>query len=133
MQNQTVDEGDTAFFTCQATGTPILNISWYFNGVLVENTNTMEHMISEMSLNSKAKSGTLAVKNVVSSDIGTYTCNAYNHASSDSNSGVLTVHGKDVNTFNLCALCRWQLLCRSFNWLLFQNKLTFMWLLYYIE
>ena len=104
VQDQTVNEGDTAFFTCQVTGTPIPNISWYLNGVLVDKTNTMKYMISDMSLNLKAKSSTLAVRNVVSSDIGTYTCYAFNYASSNTSSGMLNVHGKDV-VYQICDNC----------------------------
>ena len=94
VKNQTLTEGDTALFTCQATGTPIPNISWYFNGAAVDKAKIMKYMISEMSLNLKAKSSTLTVINVVPSDIGTYTCNAANFASSDSSSGMLTINGK---------------------------------------
>ena len=109
VANQTINEEDTALFTCQATGTPIPNISWYFNGVPVDETNTMKYMISEMLLNTIAKRSTLTVMNVEPSDIGTYTCEAANFASIDTSSGVLTVISKDVivhitiNTLKFCA------------------------------
>jgi len=96
--NQTLNDGDTALFTCQATGNPIPNISWYFNGVPVKKDNATKYniMISEMSLNSIAKSSTLTIMNVQSPDIGTYTCEAINFASTDTSSGVLTIKGKNI-------------------------------------
>ena len=90
--NQTQNEGDTASFTCQATGQPVPTISWYFNGVLL--VNGMEHMISMMSSNTTTISSTLTILNVQSSDVGTYTCNATNVVSTNNSSGVLTVNGK---------------------------------------
>ena len=109
--NQTINEEDTALFTCQATGTPIPNISWYFNGVPVDEANTMKYMISEMLLNTIAKSSTLTVLKVQTSDTGTYTCKAFNFASTDISSGVLTVNGKDVIVhinINIIHLCKYQ-------------------------
>ena len=92
----TVNEEETAFFTCQATGTPIPNISWYFNGVPVDMGNTTKYTISEMLLNAISKSSTLIVMNVESYDVGIYTCKAVNFASTDTSSGVLTVNGKNI-------------------------------------
>ena len=89
--DQTQNEGDTASFTCQATGEPVPTISWYFNGVLL--VNGIEHMISVMSSNTTTINSTLTIMNVQSSDVGTYTCNATNVLSTDNSSGVLTVNG----------------------------------------
>ena len=91
---QTQNEGDTTSFTCQATGEPVPTISWYFNGVLVDEANTMKYTISVMSLNSTTISNILTIMDVESSDVGTYTCNATNVVSSDTSSGVLTVNGE---------------------------------------
>ena len=99
--NETLNEGDTAFFTCQATGTPIPKISWYFNGVPVEKTNTVKYLISELSLNPTTKNSTLKILDADSSDIGTYTCNASNILSSDTSSGMLAVDGKSVTEIML--------------------------------
>ena len=88
VMDQTLDEGDTASFTCQATGEPVPTISWYFNDTPVDEANTM------MSLNTNTISNTLTIMNVQSSDVGTYTCNATNVVSSDTSSGVLTVNGE---------------------------------------
>ena len=88
------DEGDTASFTCQATGGPVPTISWYFNGAPVNVTNTMKYTISETSVDTTTINITLTIMSVESSDVGTYTCNATNVVSSDTSSGVLTVNGE---------------------------------------
>ena len=99
VMNQTQNEGDTASFTCQATGEPVPTISWYFNGAIL--VNGMEHMISIMALNTTTINSTLTIMNVQSSDVGTYTCDATNIISTDTSSGVLTVNGKLL----LCTYC----------------------------
>ena len=92
VMDETQDEGDTAFFTCQATGEPVPTISWYFNGTLLADGST--HTISETSVNTTTINSTLTIMSVESSDVGTYTCNATNVVSSDTSSGVLTVNGE---------------------------------------
>ena len=92
MIYETQNEGDTASFTCQATGEPVPTISWYFNSTLL--VNGMEHMISMMLLNTTTINSTLTIMNVQSSDVGTYTCNATNVISTDNSSGILTVNGE---------------------------------------
>jgi len=87
-------EGDTALFTFQATSLLTLNISWSFNGVPVNKTNTQKYMISERSFNPTTKSSTLKVFDLESSNMGTYACKAVNVLSSKSSFGVLTVFGK---------------------------------------
>jgi len=91
---ETLDEGDTALFTFQATGTPIPNISWYFNGAPVEEMKQNKYIISEISFNPTTKNSTLKIINVELFDIGTYTCDAANPVNSRVSSGVLTVNGK---------------------------------------
>jgi len=76
--DETQNEGNTASFTCQATGEPVPIIIWYFNGVPVDETDTMNYTISEMSLNTTTINNTLTVMSVESSDVGTYTCSATN-------------------------------------------------------
>ena len=97
LMNKTLSEGDTAFFTCQASGTPIPKISWYFNSAPVDMANTIKYMISEKSFNPTTKNSTLNVLDVYSSDIGEYTCNATNLVSSDTSSGILAVDGESVS------------------------------------
>ena len=93
--DETQDEGDTASFTCQATGEPVPTISWYFNGIPISNdTDVDKYDISETSVNTTTINSTLTIMSVQSSDVGTYTCNATNVVSSDTSSGVLTVNGE---------------------------------------
>jgi len=92
--DQTLNEGDTALFTCQATGTPIPKISWYFNSAPVDKANTMKYAISEVLFNPTTKNNMLKILDADSSDIGTYTCNASNIVSSDTSSGMLGVNGE---------------------------------------
>ena len=99
--DQTLNEGDTASFTCQTTGEPIPTISWYFNGAPVDEANTMKYTMSMMSLNTTTINNTLTIMNVQSSDVGAYTCNATNVVSNDTSSGVLTVYGELL----LCISC----------------------------
>jgi len=83
------NEGAIANFDCQATGLPVPIISWYFNDVPVDVTNTMKYNV----LSNAPGQSTLRINNVQSSDVGTYTCNATNIVSSDTSSGVLIVNG----------------------------------------
>ena len=93
VMNETLNEGDTASFTCQVTGGPLPTIAWYFNGALL--INGMKRLISIIILNSNITiNSILVIMNVQSSDVGTYTCNATNVVSSDTSSGVLTVNGE---------------------------------------
>ena len=91
------DEGATASFTCQATGEPVPTISWYFNDVPVDVTDTMKYNVVSPSLGQS----TIRINGVQSSDVGTYTCNATNVVSSNTSSGVLTVNGE------LALVCLW--------------------------
>ena len=92
--DQTSNEGDTASFTCQATGEPVSAISWYFNGAPLNENNAMKYTILEVTLNTTTISNTLLITSVESSDVGTYTCIATNVVSSDTSAGVLTVNGE---------------------------------------
>ena len=94
VMDQTENEGNTAYFQCQATSQPVSTISWYFNGIIVDEANTMKYTISMMTLNTTTTRNVLTIMNVQSSDVGTYTCNATNVVSSDTSSGVLTVNGE---------------------------------------
>ena len=90
--DQTQNEGNVAaVFACQATGEPFPTISWYFNDVPVDMTNTVKYNV----LSVYPGQSILRISNVQSSDVGTYTCNATNVVSSEISSGVLTVNGED--------------------------------------
>jgi len=84
------NEGGIANFACQATGQPVPTFSWYFNDVPVNVTNTVKY---EVFTNSPGQSD-IRIKNVQSSDVGTYRCNATNFVSSSTSPGVLTVNGE---------------------------------------
>ena len=85
------NETEAALFTCQATGEPVPTISWYFNDVPVTSSVKYEIFPPLPGLNLL----TLIIRNVQSSDVGTYTCNATNVVSSDTSSGILAVNGED--------------------------------------
>jgi len=101
--DQTQNETETASFSCQATGQPVPTISWYFNDVLVDVTDTTKYAVSVTSLNITTNNSTLTIMSVQSSDVGTYTCNATNVVSSNTSSGVLTVNGEDYILW--CDVC----------------------------
>ena len=90
-----------AVFTCQATGEPVPNISWYFNGVMINVSDTNKYMIMSASLNTTTTENTLIVYSVTSSDVGTYTCNATNIIGDDQSFGILTVNGKEFSDVNI--------------------------------
>ena len=98
VMDQVQDEGGTISLTCSATGQPLPTISWYFNGVPINEINTMKYTISGTLLNTTTISSTLTVMNVESSDVGTYTCNATNVVSTDISAGILTVNGELIAT-----------------------------------
>ena len=90
VMDRTENEGNIASFSCQATGEPVPTISWYFNDVPVDVTNTVKYTV----ISTSPGQSSLRINNVQSSDVGTYTCNATNVVSSDTSSGVLTVNGE---------------------------------------
>ena len=94
LMNQTQTVGENTSFTCQATGEPVPTINWYFNGVPVDETNTMKYTTSMMSLNTTTIINTLTIMSVESSDVGIYTCNATNVVSGYTSSGILSINGK---------------------------------------
>ena len=89
-------------FTCQATGEPLPNITWYFNNTEL----VFPHAKYEMNLtvvNSTTVSSSLTVHDVVSYDVGLYTCLASNSAGNANISGVLTMNGKHA-TQSYCSM-----------------------------
>ena len=97
--NSVTNETNLDTFTCQATGEPVPNITWYFNGVVMDVSDTSKYSIESRSINTTTTGNTLIVYNVTSSNVGTYTCNATNIIGSDfigdvQSSGILTVYGK---------------------------------------
>ena len=95
INDQVGNQNETVVFLCQAVGEPIPDISWYFNGVMINvSDNNSKYMIISRSLNITSTENTLTVYNVTPPDAGTYTCNASNRIGSDVSSGILTVTSK---------------------------------------
>jgi len=86
------DEGrDIANFTCQAVGEPVPSISWYFNGVMIDVSDTSKYRIVSRLINITATENTLTVYNATETDVGTYACNATNMYGSDISHGELCI------------------------------------------
>ena len=93
--NEIRDQTENVTFICQAVGEPVPNISWYFNGVMINvSDNSSKYMIMSRSLNITTTENTLTVYNVTSSDVGTYSCISSNIIGSVTSSGILTVTSK---------------------------------------
>ena len=87
------NETNPITFSCQAIGEPVPNISWYFNGEMIDVSNASKYIISNSS-NGTMVISLLTIMNTQSSDVGRYTCVAENIIGSDQSSGVLLVNGK---------------------------------------
>ena len=94
INNEVKNQNANVTFLCQAVGEPVPDISWYFNGVMINvSDNSSKYMIMSRSLNITTTENTLTVYNVTSSDVGTYSCNAINILENDSTGGLLQVNG----------------------------------------
>ena len=91
--NSLENETNPVIFSCQAIGEPVPNISWYFNGEMIDVSNASKYIISNSS-NGTMVMSLLTIMNTQSSDVGRYTCVAENFIGSDQSSGVLSVNGK---------------------------------------
>ena len=98
------NETNPIAFSCQAIGEPFPNISWYFNGAMIDVTNASKYIISNSS-NGTMVISLLTIMNTQSSDVGRYTCVAENIIGSDHASGVLIVNGKQT-CFLLLLYCK---------------------------
>ena len=95
IHNEVRNQKDNVTFLCQAVSEPVPDISWYFNGVMINvSDNSSKYMIMSRSLNISTTENTLTVYNVTSSDVGTYTCDSSNIIGSVTSSAVLTVTSK---------------------------------------
>ena len=88
----TVNETHNVNFVCQAIGEPFPNIGWYFNGMVLNLSNTLKYNSHSFTLNENILAF-LTIISAQSSDVGTYTCQAENIIGSDQTSGILTVNG----------------------------------------
>ena len=93
--NMLENETNPIAFSCQAVGEPVPDISWYFNGEMIDVSNASKYIISNSS-NGTMVISLLTIMNTQSSDVGRYTCVAENIIGSDQSSGILTVNGKQI-------------------------------------
>ena len=93
ITDKTENETLSATFTCQAIGEPIPTINWYFNGIMINVSNSTKYAVFN-SFNETIITNLLTIVNVQSSDVGTYTCHTENIVGFDQQSGILTVNGK---------------------------------------
>ena len=110
------DQNENVTFLCQAVGEPVPDISWYFNGVMINvSDSSSKYMTMSRSLNITTTENTLTVYNLISSDVGTYTCDSSNIIGSVTSSGVLTVTSKLAKPVYLYIhmLCNYFILKRS--------------------
>ena len=95
LNNELKNQMENVTFLCQAVGKPVPDISWYFNGVMINvSDNSSKYMIMSRTLNITTTENTLTVYNVASPDAGIYTCDASNYIGSAETSGILTVTSK---------------------------------------
>ena len=95
VTDETDNETNPVTFSCQATGEPVPNISWYFNSIMMITSNSSKYNISN-SFDETLVTSLLTIMNIQSSDVGTYTCHAENFIGIDRSFGILTVNGKFV-------------------------------------
>ena len=84
--NQTIPKGQTASFSCSATGDPTPSIKWYKSQDPISN-NTHFSVLSN---------ATLVVNNVSEQDNGWYTCRATNDAGTIEDRANLLVAGMET-------------------------------------
>ena len=93
----TENETNHIDFVCRAVGEPAPNIIWYFNGAVIDLSDTSKYGTSVFPLDQNILS-ILFLISAESSDVGTYTCQAVNIVGTDESSSVLTVNG----IYNYC-------------------------------
>jgi len=91
------DEGrGDAHFKCRATGEPIPDISWHFNGVVINDVDTGKYRLTSTVINSTTIEKALIVYNITSADSNVYTCDASNRIGNDINHGKSKLAGYNV-------------------------------------
>ena len=83
------NETNPVTFICAAIGEPVPTISWYFNNILL---NDSDHNIFS-TVSGIVVESLLTIFTARSSDVGTYTCHAENFMGTDRSSGILTING----------------------------------------
>ena len=92
LADMTENETNNVDFVCRAVGDPAPNIIWYFNGAMIDLSNTAKYHTSVLPLGQDILSFFLLI-DAESSDVGTYTCQAVNIVGTDESSSILTVNG----------------------------------------
>ena len=87
------NETNPATFSCQATGEPVPSIIWYFDGVMINVSNTTKYNVTS-SINGTVITSIITIMNTQSSDAGIYTCEAENFLGTSRSSGILTINGQ---------------------------------------
>ena len=91
------NETNPTDFVCQAIGVPLPYFRWYFNGIIINLSNSSKYNSSSIALNESIIESTFTIIATKSSDVGTYTCEAKNIIGNDQSSGVLSVNGEQVH------------------------------------
>lgn len=87
------NETNSITFSCQAIGDPVPTISWYFNNVMINESDASKYHVSR-SISGIEIASSLTVMNTQSFDAGIYTCEAKNFIGSVRSSGILTINGE---------------------------------------
>ena len=89
LENETIP----VTFSCQATGEPVPTIIWYFDGVMINVSNTSKYNVTS-STNDTMIANIITIMNTQSSDAGIYTCEAENSLGTSRSFGILTINGQ---------------------------------------
>ena len=90
------NETNPVTFSCQATGEPVPTVTWYFDGAVLNVSDTSEYSVSS-STNGTVFTSSITILNTQSSDAGIYTCEAENFLATDRSSGILTINGEHLS------------------------------------
>ena len=93
------NETNPVTFSCQAIGEPVPTITWYFDGVMINVSNTSEYNLTS-SINGTMITSIITIMNTQSSDAGMYTCEAENFLGTSRSSGVLTINGQYLSNLH---------------------------------
>ena len=90
-KDQTIPKGQSATFSCFATGDPVPSIKWYKSNNLISGNAHFNIL----------PNGTLTVKSVTEQDSGLYTCRATNEAGTTEAKASLLVAGMEIILMNI--------------------------------
>ena len=99
------NETNNIQFVCQAIGVPVPHIRWFYNGVMVNLSDSSKYNSSSLCLNESIIESALNIINAESSDIGIYACQAENIIGTDQTFGVLTLNGMHTINYTYTYVC----------------------------